>query len=90
MIVRHLVDRRPRGRAIAWGRKLTMDGALLAYHLFRRDMRNAVHQATLQYASQVAARQMIAGDLRLARRKLRDQVDLALMEAAEQPLDRAA
>lgn len=60
MIVRHLVDRRPRGRAIAWSRKLTMDGALLAYHLFRRDMRGALHQKTLQYASQVATRELIA------------------------------
>lgn len=85
MIVRHLATRQPRGRGFAWGRRLSMDGSLLTINLFRRDMRGALHQKSLQYVSTVATRKTIADDLRRARAALADRVlriDLELLEAA--------
>ena len=66
-------------------RVIGMDGALLIYNLFRRDLRGALHQKTLQYQATVASRKTIADDLWRARKELRDRVDeidLAVLEAA--------
>ena len=85
MTIRHLTPRRPHGRGFSWGRVIGMDGALLTYNLFRRDMRGALHQKTLQYQAAVASRKTIAEDLRRARKQLRDKVDeidLVFLEAA--------
>jgi len=81
----HFTDRRPKGRNTAWSRKVTMDGGLLTYTLFRREcVSGRVHPWHLQYMPN-APRKMIAGDLLLARKMLRDRVDeidLAAMEEA--------
>lgn len=80
--MKHFTDRRPKGRKTAWRRKVSHDGGLLTYTLFRRDARNAIHQTSLQYLP-CAPRRMIAGDLRTAWKRLRDsvdEIDLARME----------
>lgn len=85
MTIRHLTPRQPKRRGFAWGRVIGMDGALLTYNLFRRDLRGALHQKTLQYQATVASRKTIAADLKRARKELRDrvdEVDLAVLEAA--------
>lgn len=82
--MRHFTDRRPKGRNVAWSRKVSHNGGLLTYTLFRRDHTGRLHPWHLQYTPG-AKRKMIAGDLRRAWKMLRDKVDsidLAAMEAA--------
>jgi hypothetical protein len=85
MITRHIANRKPKGRHFAWSRKVEMDGALITYRLWRRDHLRKLHQVGRQYDSAIAPRRMIACDLRISRKLLRDRVDeidLAAMEIA--------
>jgi hypothetical protein len=82
--MKHFTDRKPRGRKVAWSRKVSHNGGLLTYTLFRRDHTGRLHPWHLQYGP-IARRKMIADDLRIAWRMLRervDEIDLAGMEAA--------
>ncbi len=82
MITRHISDRRPAGRNTAWTRKVEMDGSLVTYRLFRRDMRGKLHQSMLQYLTKNAKRSMIASDLRRVKKLLRgkiDEIDIAVL-----------
>lgn len=95
MITRHIKTRPPKktcvvtenGIFFSWSRKAEMNGALLTYSLFRRDLRNAIHQKQLQYLPNIAQREMIAADLWRARKQLSDRVlemDLIFLEQQEQ------
>lgn len=75
MTTRHIANRRPHGRQFAWSRKVEMDGALITYRLWRRDHLRKLYQSRLQYIAAVATRTMIARDLLIARKALRDRVD---------------
>lgn len=72
---RHLQYRRPNEtQGFAWGRVLTDDANLVTYRLFRRDHKNALHSHAVSVFSHTE-RKVLAGQLRRARRHLRDLVD---------------
>lgn len=81
----HKQPAKGRTRPFAWGRKLEMNGAVVAYVLFRRDHTGRIHQTRMQYLTGVVQRSLVARDLLKAKRRLRDRVDeidLAALEAA--------
>lgn len=85
MIVRHFQRRAPHGRnGLSWGRVLLAGGAVVSYRLFRRDATGRLHPRFLAFTA-ADSRSAIARELRVAKRKLRDQVDaidLTWLEAA--------
>ena len=73
--MKHFTPRQPKGRHFAWSRTISHDGALLTYRLFRREqVSGRLRPVELQYM-RIAPRKMIAGDLKIARKVLRDRVD---------------
>lgn len=69
-----------KGFGLTWGRRT--ESGLVTWRLFRRDRRRLVHQFTVQLGISADA-SFAARQLRIAKRRLRDQVDevdLKLME----------
>lgn len=61
--------------------RIPMDGGGVAYRLFRRDMRRALHARLLNFHPE-CDRQRIARELRIERHSLRnmvDEIDLEIM-----------
>jgi hypothetical protein len=64
----------------SWGRFPMGDTGVVAYRLFRRDCRGALHTLSVDMRAG-DERSAIAASLRRARRSLRDQVDEIDLEA---------
>lgn len=71
-----LVARRPPKKlgGFSWGRFPVGDAGVVAYRLFRRDHRGALHTSTLHFCPRDQRRE-VALALRQACRRLRDRVD---------------
>lgn len=72
---RHLARRAPaRNGGFSWGRFPVADRGVVAYRLFRRDHRGALHTSILHFYPRDHRRE-IALALRAACHRLRDRVD---------------
>lgn len=73
-------DPKPRGMGFSWGRMPDPDSGAVAYRLFRRDHRRAIHMAVVV----ITPDQSLADAAKVLRRafhKLRDKVDDIDLEA---------